>query len=93
MELLGRLQVDLKKFRDRFELVGRHLTDAKNRHPLALFSPRRAKEPSLLFPLQSRAGLHSTIHHSSLLSRTEFPQRGVRGCSDWREFVDLLRGL
>jgi len=31
MELLGRLQVDLKKFRDRFELAGRHLTDAKNR--------------------------------------------------------------
>ena len=31
MELLGRLQGDLKKFRERFDLAGRHLTDAKNR--------------------------------------------------------------
>lgn len=31
MALLGRLQVDLKKFRERFDLAGRHLTDAKNR--------------------------------------------------------------
>jgi len=84
MELLGRLQVDLKKFRERFELVGRHLTDAKNRHPLALFSPRRAKEPSLLFPLQSSAGLHSMILHFSLFSRTEFPHAGCGGFSDWR---------
>ncbi|MFQ5881308.1 MAG: DNA recombination protein RmuC [Candidatus Methylomirabilales bacterium] len=31
MGLLGRLQVDLKKFRERFDLAGKHLTDAKNR--------------------------------------------------------------
>ncbi|MFQ5846815.1 MAG: DNA recombination protein RmuC [Candidatus Methylomirabilales bacterium] len=31
MELLARLQVDLGKFRERFDLAGKHLTDAKNR--------------------------------------------------------------
>lgn len=31
MQLLGRLQVDLRKFRERFDLVGKHVTDAKNR--------------------------------------------------------------
>ena len=31
MGLLGRLQGDLEKFRDEFDIVGKHLTNSKNK--------------------------------------------------------------
>lgn len=70
MELLARLQGDLRKFRERFDLTGKHLTDAKNRFEeaavaLARFEAKldtiegRGEQPTLPGMVDSAATLPS----------------------------------